>query len=83
MRVASFPFITTTLAYIFGVASIRVTALTLLFSVPAVVLLTAASTVVLVALVKALVGRTLASHTGHELLDDVGDLVHVSGVDRA
>ena len=30
-----------------------------------------------------MVGRTLVSHTGHELLDDVGDLVHVSGVDRA
>jgi hypothetical protein len=30
----------------------------------------------------ALVGGALASHTGHELLYGVGDLVHVSGVDR-
>ena len=67
-------------------ASIGVAALTLLLSVSVVVLLTTASAVVLLALVIALVGGTLASHTahtGHELLDDVGDLVHVSGVDRA
>ncbi len=64
-------------------ASIRVTALTLLLSASVGVLLTAASILILLALVKALFGGTLASHTGHELLDDVGDLVHVSGVDRA
>ena len=83
MRVDSFPLKATTLAYIFGLASIRLAALTLLLSVPVVVLLTAASTVILLALVMALVGGTLASHTSHELLEDVGDLVHVSGVDRA
>ena len=64
-------------------ASIGVAALTLLLTISGVVLVTAASTVVLLALVKALVGCTLASHTGHELLNDVGDLVHVFGVDRA
>ena len=65
-------------------ASIGVAALTLLLTISGVVLVTATSAVVLLALVKAaLVGGTLASHTGHELLDDVGDLVHVSGVDRA
>lgn len=64
-------------------ASIGVAALTLL-TISGVVLVTATSAVVLLALVKAaLVGGTLASHTGHELLDDVGDLVHVSGVDSA
>lgn len=73
---ATLTIVATTLALI-GVA-----ALTLL-TISGVVLVTAASTVVLLALVKALVGCTLASHTGHELLDDVGDLVHVSGVDRA
>jgi hypothetical protein len=63
-------------------ASIGVAALTLLLTISGVVLVTATSAVVLLALVKAaLVGGTLASHTGHELLDDVGDLVHVSGVD--
>jgi len=65
-------------------ASIGIAALTLLLTISGVVLVTATSAVVLLALVKAaLVGGTLASHTGHELLDDVGDLVHVSGVDRA
>ncbi len=57
--------------------------LTLLLTVSVVVLGTAASVVVLLALVVVLVRGTLSSHTGHELLDDVGDLVHVSGVDRA
>jgi hypothetical protein len=64
-------------------ASIGVAALTLLLTISGVVLVTAASAVVLLALVKTWVGGTLASHTGHKLLDDVGDLVHVSGVDRA
>ena len=63
-------------------ASIGVAALTLL-TISGVVLVSATSAVVLLALVKALVGRTLASHPGHELLDDVGDLVCVSGVVRA
>lgn len=30
-----------------------------------------------------LLGASLVSHTSHELLDDVGNLVHVSGVDWA
>lgn len=65
-------------------AFIGIAALTLLLTISGVVLVTATSAVVLLALVKAaLVGGTLASHTGHELLDDVSDLVHVSGVDRA
>ena len=38
---------------------------------------------VLLALISALVGGMLASHIGHEVLDDVLDFVHVSGVDRA
>ena len=62
-------------------ASIGLAALTLLLTISGVDLVTTDSALVLVALVKDLVGRTLASHTGHELLDDVGDLVHVSGVD--
>ena len=72
--------IATTLASIVGIA-----ALTLLLAVPVVVLLVAASSgVVLLALVIALLGGTLVvPHAGHELLDDVGDLVHVSGVDCA
>ena len=75
---ATLTIVATTLALI-GVA-----ALTLLLTISGVVLVTATSAVVLLALVKAaLVGGTLASHTGHELLDDVGDLVHVSGVDSA
>ena len=76
---ATLTIVATTLAYI-GVA-----ALTLLLTISGVVLVTA-SALVLVALVKALVGATwgtLGSHTVHELLDDVGDLVHVAGVDSA
>ena len=61
-------------------ASIGVAALTLLLTISGVVLVTTDSALVLVALIKALVGRTLASHPGHELLNDVGDLVCVSGV---
>ena len=64
--------------------STGVAALTLLLlTISGVVLVTAASAVVLLARVKVLVGSTLASHAGHELLDDAGDLVHVVGVDRA
>ena len=48
-----------------------------------VVLVTTDSALVFLALVRNLAGRTLASHFGHEFLDDVGDLVCVSGVDRA
>jgi len=57
----------------------------LLLTISGVVLVTAAPVVVCLPLAKALVGAwgALVSHTGHKLLDDIGDLVHVSGVDCA
>ena len=69
--VATLTIVATTLA------SIGVAALTLLLTISGVVLVTTDSALVLVALVRTLVGGTLAFHFGHEFLDDVGDLVCV------
>jgi hypothetical protein len=42
-----------------------------------------ARSVVLIAWVEVLLVTTSTTHLGHELLNDMGDLVHVSGVDSA
>jgi len=62
--------------------SIGVSALALLLLTISGVALVARR-VVLLARVEVLLGTTSTTHLGHELLNDIGDLVHVSGVDSA